>query len=96
MTPAWTLRPAVAADLPFLLELRLATMAPQFARQGILLSADEHRRRAEFRLDAASIIEVGGQSKQNPAARLYARLGFVTLGESENSFKMTWVAPEAR
>ena len=147
MTPAWTLRPAIAADLPFLLELRVATMAPQFARQGIVLSADEHRRRAEFRLDAANIIEVDGQPaglvkllqdgstwtveqfqvaaslqgsgigasvlraiiadaraagallrlsvlKQNPAARLYARLGFVTLGESENSFKMTWMAPD--
>ena len=149
MTPAWTLRPAIAADLPYLLELRVATMAPQFARQGIVLSADEHCRRAEFRLDAANLIEVDGQPaglvkllkdgatwtieqfqiaagaaraaasapsvlraviaearhanallhlsvlKKNPAARLYARLGFRTLAESVHSYKMTFIDGEA-
>ena len=59
--PSWTLRPAVAADLDFLIALRLATMAPQFARQGIVQSAEEHRGRAEFRLDAAQIIEHAGR-----------------------------------
>jgi ribosomal protein S18 acetylase RimI-like enzyme len=29
--------------------------------------------------------------KQNPAARLYARLGFRTLAESANSYKMTFI-----
>lgn len=142
--PAWTLHPATAADLPFLLALRLATMTPQFERQGIVLDDEEHRLRAAFRLDAARVIEVGGDPvgvikllqdgatwtieqlqvapshqgqglgegvlraviadaratgatlrlsvlKQNPARRLYARLGFAALGESANSFKMTLV-----
>jgi ribosomal protein S18 acetylase RimI-like enzyme len=144
----WSFRPATEADLPFLIALRLSTMTPQFARQGIVLSDEEHRRRAEFRLDAARIIERGGLPigvvkvlqdgatwtieqfqiapaqqggglgadllrtliaearaagallrlsvlKQNPAARLYARLGFRTLAESANSFKMTLVETEA-
>jgi ribosomal protein S18 acetylase RimI-like enzyme len=144
MAPNWSLRPATAADLPFLLALRIATMAPQFARLGIVLSDEEQRLRAEFRLDAARIVEAQGRSiglvkvledgatwtieqfqiaseaqgqgvgaavlrqviaeacaanatlrlsvlKQNPAARLYARLGFRTLAESERSFKMTYV-----
>ena len=144
MATAWSLRPATEADLPFLVALRLATMAPQFARQGIVLSDEEHRLRAGFRLDAARIIEVDGRAigllkllqdgatwtleqfqvapgaqgrgigaavlrqviaasresgallrlsvlKQNPAARLYARLGFRTLGESEHSLKMTFI-----
>ena len=29
--------------------------------------------------------------KQNPAARLYARLGFRTLAESPQSYKMTFI-----
>jgi len=144
MATAWSLRPATEADLPFLVALRLATMAPQFARQGIVLSDDEHRLRAGFRLDAARILEADGRAigllkvlqdgatwtveqfqiapeaqgrgigaavlgqvieaaresgallrlsvlKRNPAARLYARLGFRTLGESEHSLKMTFI-----
>jgi len=144
MATAWSLRPATEADLPFLVALRLATMAPQFARQGIVLSDDEHRLRAGFRLDAARILEADGRAigllkvlqdgatwtveqfqiapeaqgrgigaavlgqvieaaresgallrlsvlKRNPAARLYARLGFRTLAESEHSLKMTFI-----
>jgi ribosomal protein S18 acetylase RimI-like enzyme len=140
----WTTRPAVEADLPFLLSLRLATMSPHFARQGIALSDEEQRQRAEFRLDAASLLVVDGEPvglmkvlrdgdtwtveqfqvapshqgrglgtrvlraliadarasgatlrlsvlKQNPAARLYERLGFRTVAESANAFKMTLV-----
>jgi len=147
-TPTPSLRPAVEADLPFLVALRVATMTPQFARQGIVLSDEEHRLRAEFRLDAARIIERDGLPigvvkvlqdgttwtieqlqiapaqqggglgadvlrtviaeasaagallrlsvlKQNPAARLYARLGFRTLAESANSYKMTFIDIEA-
>ena len=143
-----SLRPAVEADLPFLVELRLATMAPHFARQGLAVSADEHRQRAEHRLDAATIIELDGHAvgvikllqdtrtwtieqfqivpahqghglgttvlraviaearhagallhlsvlKQNPAAGLYARLGFRTLAESVHSYKMTFIETEA-
>jgi ribosomal protein S18 acetylase RimI-like enzyme len=144
----WSFRPATGADLPFLVALRLGTMTPQFARQGIVLSAEEHRLRAEFRLDAARIIELDGMPigvvkvlqegatwtieqfqiapaqqggglgadvlrtviaearaagallrlsvlKQNPAARLYARLGFRTLAESANSYKMTFIETRA-
>lgn len=57
----WTTRPAVEADLPFLFSLRQATMTPHFARQGIALSDDEQRQRAEFRLDAASVLLVDGE-----------------------------------
>jgi hypothetical protein len=46
----WSFRPATEADLSFLIALRLGTMAPHFARQGIVLSDAEHRLRAEFRL----------------------------------------------
>jgi len=60
MTPAWSLRPATAADLPFLLELRLATMAPHFARQGRMLSVEDHRERVERCFDVARIVECEG------------------------------------
>ena len=143
-----SLRPAVEADLPFLVELRLATMAPHFARQGLVVSVGEHCERAKHRLDAATIIEVDGHPvgvikviqdtttwtieqfqivpahqgrglggtvlraliaearhanallhlsvlKQNPAARLYARMGFRTLLESTQSYKMTFIETEA-
>jgi len=59
--PTHRLRPATEADLPFLLALRLATMAPHFERQGIAFGEELHRQRAEFRLDAASIIEIDGR-----------------------------------
>ena len=140
----WSFRPATEADLPFLIALRLSTMVPQFARQGIVLGDEEHRLRAEFRLDAARIVERHGAPigvvkvlkdgstwtieqfqiavdfqggglgaevlrmviaearvagallrlsvlKRNPAAHLYARLGFRTLAESANSYKMTFI-----
>ena len=143
-----SLRPAVEADLPFLVELRLATMAPHFARQGLVVSVGEHCKRAKDRLDAATVIEVDGHPvgvikviqdtstwtieqfqivpshqgrglggtvlraliaearhadallhlsvlKQNPATRLYARMGFRTLLESTHSYKMTFIETEA-
>jgi ribosomal protein S18 acetylase RimI-like enzyme len=150
MAPAspWSFRPAVEADLPFLFALRLQTMAPNFVRQGIALSDEEHRQRAGFRLDACRILQHDGEDigmvkvlrdgstwtieqlqiapahqgdgigaavlrtiiadaraagallrlsvlKQNPAARLYARLGFRTLAESANSYKMTLIQTKA-
>ena len=150
MAPAPTpsLRPAVESDLPFLVELRLATMAPHFARQGLAVSVGQHCQRARDRLDAATIIELDGHPvgvikliqdthtwtieqfqitpahqghglggtvlraviaearhagallhlsvlKQNPAARLYARMGFRTLAESDQSYKMTFIETEA-
>ena len=58
--PAWTLRPATPADLPFLLALRLATMAGHFERQGIAQSEDEHRLRVERRFDAACVVVCDG------------------------------------
>ena len=57
MTRAWSLRPATPADLPFLLELRLATMAPHFARRGRMLSVADHRERVERYFDVARIVE---------------------------------------
>lgn len=146
--PTPTCRAAVEADLPFLIALRNATMAPLFAAQGIVLDDEAHRLRAEFRLDAAAIIEVDGQPvglvkvlqdgstwtieqfqilpafqgsglgttvlraliadacasgallrlsvlKRNPAARLYARLGFRTLDESAHAYRMTFIVSEA-
>lgn len=139
-----TLRSAVEADLPFLVALRVATMALHFERQGLPVSDDAHRERATSHLDAATIVEQDGAPvgvikvlqdgrtwtidqfqilpthqrqglgttvlravirearhsgallrlsvlKQNPAARLYARLGFRTLAESPQSYKMTFI-----
>ena len=146
MAPAstWTTRSAVEADLPFLLSLRQATMAPHFARQGIALSDEEQRQRVEYRFDAASLLVVDDEPvglikvlrdgddwtleqfqvapshqgrglgtrvlraliadarasgaqlrlsvlKQNPAARLYERLGFRVVGESASAFKMAFI-----
>lgn len=59
--PTPSFRAAVEADLPFLFELRVATMAPSYERQGIAVTEDEHRERAAFRLDAATIIELDGR-----------------------------------
>ena len=122
-------------------------MTPHFERQGIAIDGEEHRRRVEFHLDAAAIVECDGQDvgmikvlrdgttwtieqfqlapahqgkglgaavlraviadarasgaqlslsvlKQNPAARLYQRLGFRTLSETDHSFKMTLAETE--
>jgi len=146
--PTPSFRAAVEADLPFLVELRQATMTPHLARQGLSIDDEEHRQRAAAQLDAAAIVEVGGEAvgvikvlqdgttwtieqfqiapayqgcglgttvlravigdarrsgallrlsvlKQNPAARLYARLGFRTLSESASSYKMTFIETEA-
>ncbi len=147
-TPPPNFRAAVEADLPFLIDLRVATMTPHLARQGLAVDDEEHRARAAYRLDAAAIVEVDGAAagvikvlqdgttwtieqfqivpqhqgrglgttvlraviadahrsgallrlsvlKQNPAARLYARLGFRTLSESANAYKMTFIETEA-
>ena len=133
--PAFALRAAAAADVPFLLELRLATMGPHFERQGRRPSLADHRQRVLQRLDAAEIVECAGRAaglrkllregdawtleqiqlvpavqrrgigsalvadaiaqaraagaslqlhvlKDNPARRLYERLGFVQCAES--------------
>ena len=123
-------------------------MTPHLERQGLAISDEEHRQRAQFALDAAAIVECDGQDagvikvlqdgttwtieqfqvtpahqgqglgttvlraviadarasgallrlsvlRQNPAARLYARLGFRTLSETANSYKMTFIETEA-
>jgi len=143
-TPAVSFRPATDDDKPFLLALRLATMAPHYARQGITLGEAEERQRAESHLGSAVIIEADGRPvgvvkvvqdgttwtidqfqvapshqrrglgtlvlraviadarragallrlsvlRQNPAAGLYARMGFRTLAESQHSYKMTFI-----
>jgi ribosomal protein S18 acetylase RimI-like enzyme len=61
VSAAWSLRPATTADLPFLLELRLATMTPHFERQGRSPTVVEHRQRVEHWLDVAQVIECDGQ-----------------------------------
>ncbi|MGN6530105.1 MAG: GNAT family N-acetyltransferase [Burkholderiaceae bacterium] len=58
----WTLRPATEGDRPFLLALRLATMAPHFERQGCPIDLDEHRRRADHRFDVARIVVREGRA----------------------------------
>ena len=146
--PTPSFRAAVEADVPFLAGLRQATMTPHLERQGLGITDAEHRERAALRLDAAAIIEIGGQAvgvikvlqdgttwtieqfqitpahqgrglgttvlravigdarrsgallrlsvlKRNPAARLYARMGFRTLSESASSYKMTFIETEA-
>ena len=60
--PSWTLRPATPADRPFLLALRLATMAPHFERQGRDIPLAEHERRLDHRYDAARVVEHDGRA----------------------------------
>jgi ribosomal protein S18 acetylase RimI-like enzyme len=58
--PALTLRPALADDEPFLLELRKATMTEHLARMGEPTRDAEHRARLLHRYDAARVVWVDG------------------------------------
>jgi ribosomal protein S18 acetylase RimI-like enzyme len=49
-------RPATAGDLPFLLQLRQATMAVHLAASGVELSEDEHIARLRYAFDVAEIL----------------------------------------
>src|SRR4051812_38345683 len=58
--PALTLRPALADDEPFLLELRKATITEHLARMGEPTGDAEHRARLLHRYDAARVVCVDG------------------------------------
>jgi ribosomal protein S18 acetylase RimI-like enzyme len=55
-----SLRPAVEADIPFLLELRDTTMTQHFAASGELVTPRAHRERVLYRYENAQVIERDG------------------------------------
>jgi ribosomal protein S18 acetylase RimI-like enzyme len=55
-----SLRPAVEADIPFLLALRDATMTRHFIASGVSVTLDDHRVRLLHRYESAQVIERGG------------------------------------
>jgi ribosomal protein S18 acetylase RimI-like enzyme len=57
-----TLRPAVEADVPYLLELRERTMTQHQVASGLVPSASERERRVRLRFECASIIECDGKA----------------------------------
>jgi ribosomal protein S18 acetylase RimI-like enzyme len=56
-----SLRPAVEADIPFLLQLREATMTRHFEASGKSVTLEEHRARVLYRYENAQVIERGGE-----------------------------------
>lgn len=54
------LRPALDADVPFLLALRRETMDEHYLASGVEPSDEEHRERLFYRFDCAQIIELDG------------------------------------
>ncbi|MFM0730625.1 GNAT family N-acetyltransferase [Paraburkholderia sediminicola] len=58
--PSLTLRPVLAADEPFLFELRKATMTEHLTRVGESADDAEHRARLLHRYDAAQVICIDG------------------------------------
>lgn len=56
-----TRRPATAADVPFLLELRRLTMDAHLAAAGLSLSDANHLQRVEVDFDAARVLEQDGR-----------------------------------
>lgn len=55
-----SLRPAVAADIPFLLRLRDVTMTQHFLASGESVTPEAHRERVLYRYECAQIIEHRG------------------------------------
>lgn len=55
------LRPASAADLPFLLALRVVTMTPHQLGSGVSVSTREQEERLHYRFECARVVEVEGQ-----------------------------------
>ena len=53
-------RRAQEADVPFLFDLRLASMDPHIVAAGLVLTAEQHMERVRDRLDSAEIILVEG------------------------------------
>lgn len=59
-SPPLTRRPATAADVPFLLELRRLTMNGHLAASGMSLSDENHLKRVEIEFEAARVLERDG------------------------------------
>lgn len=59
--PAFSLRPAQDTDVPFLFELRKATMTEHLARVGEPSDDTEHRARLMHRFDTAHVICIDGE-----------------------------------
>jgi len=59
--PAFTLRPAQEADVPFLLHLRETAMDPHHRAAGVFQTPAEMEERVRNHWDEAQVIEVGGQ-----------------------------------
>jgi ribosomal protein S18 acetylase RimI-like enzyme len=59
--PPVTLRPATAADIPYLLELRRQTMTAHQLASGAEASEQERHERVHFRFDCAQLIELDAQ-----------------------------------
>lgn len=56
-----TKRTATYADIPFLLELRRATMSPYLVASGMVASDEGHMKRIELDFESAKILELHGQ-----------------------------------
>lgn len=56
------LRPATAADVPFLLALRVQTMTQHQLASGLQVSAREQEERVIHRFECAQVVEVEGQA----------------------------------
>lgn len=56
--PSVLLRPATAADIPYLLELRRQTMTAHQLASGVEASEQERHERVQYRFDCAQIIEL--------------------------------------
>lgn len=59
--PPLTRRPATAADVPFLLELRRLTMNGHLAASGMSLSDEDHLKRVQIEFEAARVLERDGR-----------------------------------
>ncbi|HEX5685501.1 MAG TPA: GNAT family N-acetyltransferase [Ideonella sp.] len=60
-TPAFTLRPAAEADVPFLLHLRETAMDPHHRAAGIVQTPAEMEERVRSHWEEAQVIEVDGR-----------------------------------
>lgn len=56
----WSLRPATAQDLPFLMQLRLQTMQAYLLAAGVDLNEAEHLARIQHRFELAQILMLDG------------------------------------
>jgi ribosomal protein S18 acetylase RimI-like enzyme len=70
MPPAIRLRPASAADLPFLLRLRQLTMTEHLQRAGIPADDESHRRRLAAHFEDAMVVCEGANANAEPIGLL--------------------------